>query len=164
MNTMNSTPDSSPQVNDLPATFLAAQSVLISQIHELLRTAAQSLGMDEGQAQQTAHSGGVLLDGTTVLVTAVALEPIESSRLVISAGLGRNLSDTSTAGLMAVLVQGAALLAVHEFAIGSDPDGELTLYRSRNPNSTTSDDLVTDMLALRQMVALLQDATREEGQ
>ena len=144
----------------LPANF----GPLLTQVHGLTRAAARALGMDAAAAEQAARDGGLVLDGEAVLLSPVALEPADASKLVLSVTLGLRVGELSPAALIALLAQAPGLLAVHGMTIGSDPDGVLTLHRCVDASIASSESLVQDMLTARQLALLLQDAATPEEQ
>ncbi len=155
-----------------PSTFFAEPEfeppaeagAFLTTVHALTRGAARALGMDDAEAEQAALDGGLVLDGEAVLVSPVALGAPGANALVISVSLGRRLGQMSAAALTGVLAQAPGLLAVHRMTIGCDPDGELMLHATADPETATSESLVRDLLAVRQLALLLQDAPASSTQ
>ncbi|PPT94572.1 hypothetical protein XarbCFBP7408_13295 [Xanthomonas arboricola pv. guizotiae] len=141
-----------------------SQVALLARSHTLMRSAMQALGMDEASADQAALDGGFLLEGKQVALCPVALEPAQTSRLVMSVSMGVNVRECSADELLALLGQVSGLIAVHGMAIGCDPDGGLLLLRALEPDAASPETLVEDMIAARQLVSLLSSTAVSQEQ
>lgn len=144
-----------PTASDAAVAVPPDLDTLLAHVHGLTRATARALGMNAMAAEQAARDGALLLDGKAVMLCPVPLEAGGGSKLVVSVASGLKVREMSSAALIALLAHAPGLLSVHGVTIGCDPHGVLTLYRSVDAMSASSESLMQEMLTTHHLALLL---------